>query len=339
MDSFLFKNELPGKSKDHIFGCANKETGEFYTQKADGIIGFGSQLYRENSSNPPNIIETELYEGRMTQHTFSLCFGHNGGQLTLGDWNSFLHLNKEDENKISVIKTTSLGSNPWGSQYRVPVYSVDIDGDKIEYDYEAMNHGRTVGEGAFFDSGTTLIYVSHKFYDLLEKKMEKFCLKNENNCAGMNQKLGCYTPSELIENIDDFYNTFPSINFDFNAEKVYRLHPQDYFLKNDEYSYCIGIHPLKDMILGGLFWRNYDIKIDKKNKTVSFVRADCAGTNEVIDTRGNDVKQNIIDNPHNADWTIKNVATKYTNTRSWGCLLYTSPSPRDGLLSRMPSSA
>ena len=25
--------------------------------------------------------------------------------------------------------------------------------------------------------------------------------------------------------------------------------------------------------------------------------------------------------------------------RIWGCLLYTSPSPRDGLLSRMPSSA
>ena len=24
---------------------------------------------------------------------------------------------------------------------------------------------------------------------------------------------------------------------------------------------------------------------------------------------------------------------------NWGCLLYTSPSPRDGLLSRMPSSA
>ena len=25
--------------------------------------------------------------------------------------------------------------------------------------------------------------------------------------------------------------------------------------------------------------------------------------------------------------------------RTWACLLYTSPSPRDGLLSRMPSSA
>ena len=27
------------------------------------------------------------------------------------------------------------------------------------------------------------------------------------------------------------------------------------------------------------------------------------------------------------------------STSPWGCLLYTSPSPRDGLLSRMPSSA
>ena len=27
------------------------------------------------------------------------------------------------------------------------------------------------------------------------------------------------------------------------------------------------------------------------------------------------------------------------NGQEYGCLLYTSPSPRDGLLSRMPSSA
>ena len=29
----------------------------------------------------------------------------------------------------------------------------------------------------------------------------------------------------------------------------------------------------------------------------------------------------------------------YGAARMWNCLLYTSPSPRDGLLSRMPSSA
>ena len=32
-------------------------------------------------------------------------------------------------------------------------------------------------------------------------------------------------------------------------------------------------------------------------------------------------------------------ATTDSDPQIWGCLLYTSPSPRDGLLSRMPSSA
>ena len=35
-----------------------------------------------------------------------------------------------------------------------------------------------------------------------------------------------------------------------------------------------------------------------------------------------------------ADWN-----PNYAAQWSWRCLLYTSPSPRDGLLSRMPSSA
>ena len=33
------------------------------------------------------------------------------------------------------------------------------------------------------------------------------------------------------------------------------------------------------------------------------------------------------------------VGLKAQDVLSYGCLLYTSPSPRDGLLSRMPSSA
>ena len=43
-----------------------------------------------------------------------------------------------------------------------------------------------------------------------------------------------------------------------------------------------------------------------------------------------------------ADWgyTISGLRTQIETGSSFtGCLLYTSPSPRDGLLSRMPSSA
>ena len=43
------------------------------------------------------------------------------------------------------------------------------------------------------------------------------------------------------------------------------------------------------------------------------------------------------------DWVSKQVSTagliKYYEAYYSNCLLYTSPSPRDGLLSRMPSSA
>ena len=40
-----------------------------------------------------------------------------------------------------------------------------------------------------------------------------------------------------------------------------------------------------------------------------------------------------------AEGKIVSLETKLRDTPLNGCLLYTSPSPRDGLLSRMPSSA
>ena len=55
-----------------------------------------------------------------------------------------------------------------------------------------------------------------------------------------------------------------------------------------------------------------------RSTTAAFVGA--ASSREIVFTR-------------NASEAINLVA------HSWGCLLYTSPSPRDGLLSRMPSSA
>ena len=42
----------------------------------------------------------------------------------------------------------------------------------------------------------------------------------------------------------------------------------------------------------------------------------------------------------NKDFYFGFYCTKYPEqAERWACLLYTSPSPRDGLLSRMPSSA
>ena len=53
--------------------------------------------------------------------------------------------------------------------------------------------------------------------------------------------------------------------------------------------------------------------------------------------RNNEEKKIWKDDKTSDDW--KKINLEEIQTRMNGCLLYTSPSPRDGLLSRMPSSA
>ena len=41
---------------------------------------------------------------------------------------------------------------------------------------------------------------------------------------------------------------------------------------------CLGIGTLRNVILGGTFFRNYDVTIDKVNNRISFTRANCSNT-------------------------------------------------------------
>ena len=53
----------------------------------------------------------------------------------------------------------------------------------------------------------------------------------------------------------------------------------------------------------------------------------------------NSINQNMLDNGITLNSTVEVQNGECGVAGCWGCLLYTSPSPRDGLLSRMPSSA
>ena len=65
----------------------------------------------------------------------------------------------------------------------------------------------------------------------------------------------------------------------------------------------------------------------------------------IAETRGSTVGIGLISPPpHHDIYSIEDLAQlihdlKNSNIEADICLLYTSPSPRDGLLSRMPSSA
>ena len=69
---------------------------------------------------------------------------------------------------------------------------------------------------------------------------------------------------------------------------------------------------------------------------------------DALETKRKEVLSNLKDLDGIGDTQIKSIENFYqkeeyfvssSKTRYGSCLLYTSPSPRDGLLSRMPSSA
>ena len=49
--------------------------------------------------------------------------------------------------------------------------------------------------------------------------------------------------------------------------------------------------------------------------------------------------EEVIDSALASEMFSRDYADVFAGDERWHCLLYTSPSPRDGLLSRMPSSA
>lgn len=296
----------------HVIGCADTETGEFYNQEADGIIGFGSITHDQSNGDPPNILETERLEGRIKSLVFSICLGHNGGEMTFGDWNKDLHLDKnkklknpknnEDRVKVDDVKlhedhrfilTDGLGDDPWRFQYKVPLMGIDFDGERIDYPYAKMNRGELNGEGAFFDTGTTYMYTSHEMFRKIKKRFNRFCNKESHNCGRDNTWKECYSIDDYQKrDMDKYFKSFPMFIFHFGQDREYRWYPSDYLIKNGDLDqYCVGIKPLKDMILGAVFMRNYDILFDKTRKLIGFARSDCKKTGKVhyYDENGKDL--------------------------------------------------
>ena len=124
-----------------------------------------------------------------------------------------------------------------------------------------LNHG----EGAFFDSGTTLTHFPEKTYKYffmnftetnlnfsrtVRAAIDNFCHSDSKTNCGRNYEVSsnglCWTLNPTYySNVTDFYNSFPSFTFYFGqgGEAPYQWKPEDYLYKKEGKTnqYCIGI--------------------------------------------------------------------------------------------------
>lgn len=291
-DVFLFENESIENYKDyrHVFGCANSETGEFYNQEADGIIGIG---IGKGDNKAPGIIETEVSQNRLITDVFSICIAQSGGMMTFGNWNKDKHLKK---NEKSYINTTNM---EWDNQYKVPLTNIKVDDLDVDYTFEELNKD---GGSAFFDTGTTFVYFDFRLFGKIKQQINHYCSQSKERCAGYDKFQDCYNIDfEIFKDKFEMARTFPSLNFDFDGAE-YKWLPQDQFvdpLDTSDSSICYGMKSLTNVILGAVFMRNYDVYFDRTNKRIAFSRSNCGNLKNYFDIYPeDDVNYNKISIPN-----------------------------------------
>ncbi|KAB2626527.1 aspartic proteinase nepenthesin-1-like [Pyrus ussuriensis x Pyrus communis] len=254
--SFGDQSELPPQRA--VFGCENFETGDLYSQPADGIMGLG----RGDLS-----VVDQLVDKSVISDSFSLCYGGmdiGGGAMVLGGFSA----------PSDMIFTRS---NP----VRSPYYNIDLKemhvaGKRLPLDPSVFDRKH----GTVLDSGTTYAYLPEAaflaFKDAIMKELNSL-----KQIPGPDPNFNDICFSTAGSDVPHPSDTFPEVDMIFgNGEKL-TLSPENYLFRHSKVrgAYCLGIFQNgKDptTLLGGIVVRNTLVMYDRAHSKIGFWKTNCS---------------------------------------------------------------
>ncbi|KVH92463.1 Aspartic peptidase [Cynara cardunculus var. scolymus] len=235
-DIISFGNQSDLHPQRAVFGCENVETGDLYSQHADGIMGLG----RGDLS-----IVDQLVDGGVISDSFSLCYGGmdvGGGAMVLGGISPpaemvYSHSDPVRRYKTSMFFLTKIhlsrdGNSPY---YNIELKELHVAGKRLPLNPSVFD-GK---HGTVLDSGTTYAYLPEAAFLAFKQAIMKE-LHGVRQIKGPDPSYNdiCFSgtkavivPGELLVQALESYWSILSWDFserkgsDYSFRRCFTLHP------------------------------------------------------------------------------------------------------------------
>jgi hypothetical protein len=257
-DIVSFGRESELKPQRAVFGCENSETGDLFSQHADGIMGLGrGQLS----------IMDQLVDKGVISDSFSLCYGGmdvGGGAMVLGGMPSPSDM---------VFSRSDPVRSPY---YNIELKEIHVGGKALRVDPRVFDSKH----GTVLDSGTTYAYLPEQafvaFKDAVTSKVHS--LKKIRG-PDPNYKDICFAGAG--RNVSQLHEVFPYVDMVFGNGQKLSLTPENYLFRHSKVdgAYCLGVFQNgKDptTLLGGIIVRNTLVTYDRHNEKIGFWKTNCS---------------------------------------------------------------
>ncbi|KAF3446582.1 hypothetical protein FNV43_RR11762 [Rhamnella rubrinervis] len=264
-DIISFGDESEIVPQRAVFGCETMETGDLYSQRADGIMGLGSGRLS---------LVDQLVDKRVIGDSFSLCYGGmgvGGGAMILGRIPSpsdmvFSH------------------SDPFRSPYyNIELKEIHVAGKPLKLNPKIFDQRH----GTVLDSGTTYAYLPEEaFIAFKDAIMRKIHFLKKVHGPDPNYDDICF--SGAGRDGTQLEKIFPDVEMVFSNGQKLSLSPENYMFRHTRAgdAYCLGIFASGDSttLLGGILVRNTLVTYDRENDRIGFLKTNCSELGKRLNT-------------------------------------------------------